>query len=92
MSPVQLAELARWVEAGPDPAAKGVVRWRCADLVAKIAAEFGVAYSERGVAVLCRRLGFRYLSARPQAPKADAAGGAADIPRIAGTDVSTGRW
>ena len=92
VSPVRLAELARWLEVGPDLAAKGVVCWCCANLVAKIAAEFGVAYLERGVAVLSRRLGFRYLSARPQAPKADAAGGAADIPRNAGTDVSTGRW
>ena len=30
----QLAELARWVEAGPDLEADGVVRWRCTDLSA----------------------------------------------------------
>ena len=34
--------LKEWIEAGPDPAVDGVVRWRCADLVAKIAAEFDV--------------------------------------------------
>ncbi len=59
LTPAQLAVLKEWIEAGPDPAVDGVVRWRCADLVAKIAAEFDVVYFERGVAALLNRLGFR---------------------------------
>ena len=37
LSAEQRAELARWVEEGPDPARDGVVRWRCKDLQARIA-------------------------------------------------------
>ncbi len=73
----QLERLSEWIEAGPDPSVDGVVRWRCADLVAKIAAAFGVTYTERGIAVLLKRLGFRHVSARPRAPQADAAAQAA---------------
>jgi transposase len=39
----QLAELRSWVEAGPDPALDGVVRWRRQDLRARIAERFGVS-------------------------------------------------
>ena len=77
LTPDQLKRLSEWIEAGPDPAVDGVVRWRCADLMAKIAAAFGVSYTERGVALLLKRLGFRHISARPKAPKADAAAQAA---------------
>ena len=38
----QMAELAAWVEAGPDPAKDGVVRWRRQDLQRRIAEAFGV--------------------------------------------------
>ena len=42
LDPEQVAELVSWVEAGPDPAVDGVVRWRRQDLRARIASAFGV--------------------------------------------------
>lgn len=69
--PEQLAELAAWVEAGPDPARDGVVRWRRRDLQARIATEFGVELHERSVGKQLVALGFRRLSVRPQHPKSD---------------------
>jgi transposase len=69
----QLAGLGRMVETQPDPRQDGVVRWRCIDLKAKIAAEFGVEISERSVARLLKARGFRRLSARPRHLEADEA-------------------
>ena len=66
-----MAELASWVEAGPDPEADGVVRWRCIDLKRRIEAVFGVELHERTVGKLLAALGYRRLSVRPQHPKAD---------------------
>ena len=37
LDPSQVAELVSWLEAGPDPAVDGVVRWRRQDLRARIA-------------------------------------------------------
>jgi transposase len=71
LAPDQLAELAAWVEAGPDPARDGVVRWRRRDLQHRIAAEFGVVLHERSVGKQLAALGFRRLSVRPQHPKSD---------------------
>jgi putative transposase len=71
LAPDQMAELADWVEAGPDPARDGVVRWRRKDLQARIKAEFGVALHERSVGKQLAALGFRRLSVRPQHPKSD---------------------
>jgi transposase len=67
----QMAELAAWVEAGPDPARDGVVGWRRRDLQVRIAADFGVAFHERSVGKQLAALGFRRLSVRPQHPKSD---------------------
>ena len=69
LAPEQLAELAAWVEAGPDPVRDGVARWRRRDLQRRIAAEFGVALHERSVGKQLAALGFRRLSVRPQHPK-----------------------
>jgi len=69
----QKAEFAGWVEAGPDPAQDGVVRWRCADLRRRIEAEFGVEFHERTVGKHLAALGYRRLSVRPRHPKADPA-------------------
>ena len=66
-----MAELARWVEAGPDPARDGVVRWRRRDLQHRIAVAFGVAVHERTVGKYLQALGYRRLSVRPRHPKAD---------------------
>lgn len=71
LTPEQKAELATWVEAGPDPARDGVVRWRCADLKRLIETSFGVVLHERTVGKHLTALGLRRLSARPQHPKAD---------------------
>ena len=45
----QMAELAPWLEAGPDPAVDGVVRWQRQDLGRRIEDWFGVAVHERTV-------------------------------------------
>jgi transposase len=71
LAPEQMAELAAWVEAGPDPARDGVVRWRRKDLRARIEAAFGVVLHERSVGKQLAALGFRRLSVRPQHPKSD---------------------
>ncbi len=77
LSPDQMAQLAAWVEAGPDPARDGVVRWRRADLARRIEAEFGVKFHERTVGKQLAKLGFRRLSVRPEHPNADPAAQAA---------------
>lgn len=69
----QEAEVADWVRNGPDVATDKVVRWRCVDIQARIAALFGVALHERSVGKLLLRLRFSPISARPQHPKADLA-------------------
>ena len=46
----QMQELARIVEAGPDPQIDGVVRWRQIDLVRIIKERFGVVCSDSAVA------------------------------------------
>ena len=71
LAPEQLAALAAWVEAGPDPVREGVVRWRRRDLQHRIKTEFGVVLHERSVGKQLAALGFRRLSARPQHPKSD---------------------
>src|SRR3954469_19810120 len=45
----QQAELAELVEASPDPAVHGVVRWRRVDLRDELQRRFGVALHERSV-------------------------------------------
>lgn len=61
------------VEAGPDPAVHGVVRWRRVDLRDELAQQFGVELHERSVGKLLKRLGYRRLSVRPRHPEADEA-------------------
>ncbi len=68
LSTEQKAELAAIVEAGPDPAVDGVVRWRRADLQRVIKQRFGVEYHERYVSTLLHKLGFSHVSARPRHP------------------------
>ena len=71
LSEAQQQELAAIIEAGPDLAEHGVVRFRLCDLCALVEERFGVIYEERGLSKLIRRLGFRKISARPQHPKSD---------------------
>jgi transposase len=67
----QQAELAKLVEAGPDPACHGVVRWRHVDLRDELERRFGVVLHERSVGKLLAKLGYRRLSVRPRHPQAD---------------------
>ncbi len=73
LQPDQLATLAGWVRAGPDPVKDGIVRWRRADLAAKVAADLGVVVAGRTMGKILHRLGFAHLSARPRHPEADPA-------------------
>ena len=71
LSPEQKRELGEIVEAGPDPAIHGVVRWRRIDLVEVIKDRFDVTCSERVISDFLAELGFSHMSVRPQHPKQD---------------------
>lgn len=73
LTAAQKADLAALVEAGPDPEADGVVRWRRVDLRDVIEARFGVTYHERSVSRLLHEFGFSHMSARPRHPGQDPA-------------------
>jgi len=73
LSADQEAEVAEWIESGPDLERDGVVRWRCRDLRERIEREFQVSFHERTIGKLLARLGFRRLSVRPQHPESDVA-------------------
>ena len=72
LSVAQLAELRDVVVAGPDPEQDGVVRWRCVDLQAWLAARWDVTVHERTVGKMLRRLGLTRLQPRPFHPRRDA--------------------
>jgi len=63
--------LKRIVEAGPDPAKDGVVRWRCVDLRRVIRERFDVDLDEVSIGRTLKELGFAHVSPRPQHPKQD---------------------
>jgi transposase len=67
----QRAALAAMLEAGPDPAIHGVVRWRRVDLRDEVQRRFGVVLHERSVGKVLKRLGYRRLSVRPRHPESD---------------------
>jgi transposase len=62
----QRAALRRIVEAGPNPAVDGVVRWRLIDLAQWVYAEFGISISKQTLSRILRGLGYRKLTARPR--------------------------
>lgn len=66
----QEAAVADWIRRGPDPKVDGIVRWRRADIQARVARLFGVRLHERSVGKLLNRLGFARVSTRPHHPKA----------------------
>jgi transposase len=66
LNPEQRQVLKRIVEAGPDPAVDGVVRWRLIDLAQWIFTEFGIAISKQTLSRMLRQMGYRKLSARPR--------------------------
>ena len=67
----QMAQLATWVEDGPDPKRDGVLRWRRVALGRRIEVVFGIKLHERTVGTYLARPGFRRLSVRPEHPRAD---------------------
>jgi transposase len=67
----QEAEVASWVDNGPDLANDGVVRWRRVDLRDRIEERFGIAFHVRSIGKLLRRLNFRRISVRPRHPETD---------------------
>ena len=71
LTPDQMAQLATWVEDGPDPERDGVLRWRRVALGRRIEVVFGVKLHERTVGTYLARLGFRRLSVRPEHTRAD---------------------
>jgi len=71
LSPEQKQELKRIVEAGPDPATDGVVRWRCVDLKGVIKERFDVDLDEVSIGRALKELGFAHVSPRPRYPKQD---------------------
>ena len=66
LTPEQEAELTALIEAGPEFERDGLVRWRCVDLQRLILARWNIAYHERTIGKILRRLGFRHISARPR--------------------------
>jgi len=73
LNEAQMAELRSLVLEGPDLERNGVVRWRCADLRAEIAARWSVTVSEGTVGKLLHRLRMTRLQPRPCHPKKHAA-------------------
>ena len=73
----QRAALQRIIEAGPNPAVDGVVRWRLIDLAQWVYAEFRISISKQTLSRILRRLGDRKLSARPRHHAQDPAAGEA---------------
>jgi transposase len=71
LTPEQEASIKARVLAGPDPEKDGLVRWRCADIQAFIAATYNVTLHERTVGKLLIRLGLSHISVRPKHPKSD---------------------
>jgi transposase len=66
LNPAQREALRRIIEAGPNPAVDGVVRWRLIDLARWVYAEFGISVSKQTLSRMLRAMGYRKLSARPR--------------------------
>ena len=69
LAPEQLAALAAWGEAGPDPVRDGVVRWRRRDLQHRIKTEFGVVLHERSVGQATGGMGLSAVVRASPAPE-----------------------
>lgn len=84
----QRQALARIIEAGPDPAVHGIVRWRLLDLMQWCFEAFGVSIAKSTMSEYVRSLGFRKLSARPRHHEQNPAALALDkkLPRPAAGD------
>lgn len=69
----QEARVRAFVLSPPDPDKDRLVRWRCVDVQAYIAATFKVDYHEGTVGKLLRRLKLSHVSVRPAHPEGDTA-------------------
>ena len=78
LSAAQQAELAQLVEAGPDRAVHGVVRWRRVDLKGLIAERFGVDDHERTVGKILHQLAPAWLRSHQRASAPSGPGRARD--------------
>lgn len=66
----QIQWLRQKIEEGPDPN-DGVCVFHAADIQRIIKNQFGVDYHVRSVRKLLKRMGYSYVSSRPQHPKGD---------------------
>src|ERR1700757_3593075 len=66
LNDTQRRALAAQVEAGPIPAAHGVVRWRLIDLAQWVFEEFRITIAKQTLSRELRAMGYRKLSARPR--------------------------
>lgn len=66
LNDMQRRALSEIVDAGPDPAVHGLVRWRLVDLAAWIFEEFRISISKQTLSDELRAMGYRKLSARPR--------------------------
>ena len=78
--------LVEMIEAGPDPAVHGIVRWRLKDLVAWLGQHYGLTLDETTLGRTLKALGYAKLSARPR-HHAQAAGAIEDFKK-----ASPPRW
>jgi transposase len=69
--------LVQMVEAGPNPAIHGIVRWRLIDLAQRIFEDYRISVTKQILSRELRALGYRKLSARPRHHAQDAAAVAA---------------
>ena len=70
LPPEREAAVADWIRTRPGVEKDGVVRWRCVDIQARVAREWGVALHS-SIGKLLHRLRFARVSTRPRHPKAD---------------------
>lgn len=66
----QLQWLRQRMDHGPTPS-DGVCVFHAADIARLIERQFGICYSVRQIQRLLRKLGYRYMSGRPEHPKGD---------------------
>lgn len=66
LNATQRQALAKIIDAGPNPAIHGVVRWRLVDLAQWVFEEFRLSISKQTLSRELRATGFRKLTARPR--------------------------
>lgn len=71
------ASLAALIIAGPDPETDGISAYTLDDLCLLVETRFNQTYTDRGMSIVIKRLGFSHQKARPHHPKKDEAAQAA---------------